>query len=594
MYLIVELSFNAYLLDVASGMELQTDFSQLELYGRSISAAGATLLFWRLLVPFRSHLNITKTLLKYLLITIIVFPIVFMAQKKLIDYLVDSSSSEMRRSAEILSVLKYGIAHGFIEIDELSIDEAVLETAEGKMFVVLAGLLIYTSEEELQKLDSKLDVIAEYAATTQKINETQSNYRNYQYASEKIIKKYREYAQIVIEYDNHLSTTRQKSIDIYQQAIRFGLNRWGAYSIKKNNIERQFLEKKNSLTQLIKQLEDDLSICDNTVCIEEKSKPSIAQINLLLGVNSNWNHWCQEVTKNKPFLCNNSNDMVSFKLQKITESFFIDKFGFDRLYSNKMDYLQSKEFYELFMQSLERHNVPLISQLPLTQHRLIIDDINSHISRYYRQKYEEKVTQLMGEVVRPRLTVGQFSLLPSMQLIYQKALGEIYIEALPITLTRQQFLEGVVQPIYNRQQQELSNKLSSDISWFKQGAPYEESGKNSLRNLVIPPVAIAMSLIFGILNLISLLLNIVFLLVKETTIKRWFAFSILIGAFAITPRFNQYVLTDQQAFEHLINNTQEEYQAAVMVGQWVIQIEPIVYYFGNIIRVNVLDDFEFD
>jgi len=594
LYLIIELSFNAYLLDISASMSALTDLDHLELYGRSISAAGATLLFWRLLIPYKKNLSVSKTLFKFLLISIIVYPTVFLGQKKLIDYMVDSSTAEMRRSAEVLNVLKFGIAHGFVEIDELTLDDLTLETAEGKMFVVLAGLLIYSTNDELKKIDNQLNVIAQYATTTQEMQNTQSSYRDYQYASLKIIEKYRQYAQIVEDYDKQQQCSRKKSISIYQQAIAKALDHWSSYSIKKLDLEYLYQQKESSLILLINQLNQSLSECHKQQCAKKKSVRIIASINQLLGAQSNWLHWCDEDAEKTIVHCSSDANVVAYKLQKITERYLVQQFGFERYYTNKLDFMQSREFYDLFLLSLEKNDVPLSSELPLTQHSLIIDEINLHISQFLKQQYQVKMIALMGIDVRPRLSMGQFTLLPDMQKLYQKALGVLYKQPLPIAMSRQMFLKKMVQPLYQQQQAFLSNKLTSDSSWYEQGAPYAESGKSSLRKLVVPPVAIAMSLVFGILNLISLLLNISFLLIKESSIKRWFGFIFLMLAFMLAPLFKQYVIADQSAFEKLMSYTQKDYAMGIEMAQWIIKVEPMVYSIGNILRVNVLDGFEFD
>lgn len=593
-YLIIELSFNAYLLDVSSSMSLVSDFTHLELYGRSISAAGATLLVWRLLIPFKEKPNLSRTLLKFLLITLIVFPTVFMGQKKLIDYLVDSSTAELRRSAEILSVLKYGIANGFVEIDELSIGELTLKTAEGKMFVVLAGLLIYSSEEELEKIDKQLKVISQYATTTQQVKDTQSIYRNYQYASLKIIEQYRLYSEVVSRYDQQQKAAHQKSVTLYEQAIADAMQRWSSFSIQRINLEYQYQLKQPSLSQLIKELSESVVICQNQTCVKQKSINSVAKINQLLGAQSNWQHWCDISQSIFSINCNSYKEVVDYKLQRMTEQYLIQQFGFEQYYVTKLEYLQSREFYDLFLLSLEKNHVPLLIELSLDQHEKILEEIKLHISMLEKQQYRQEIKVLMGETIRPRLSIGQFTLLPSMQRYYQKALDKMYSEALPINLTRDEFLKQIVEPIYVKRNDYLSNKLASNSSWYEQGAPYADSGKASLRNLVVPPVAIVMSLIFGVLNLISLLLNMFFLIIKENTIKRWFGFVLLITAFIITPYLNEYEISDQKAYENLLTHTQKDYEYSAYFAQWVIKVEPMIYSIGNILRINTLEGFEFD
>ena len=186
-YLVIELSFNARILDVSAAFSPATDFSQLELYGRSISASGATLFAWRLLVPSWSSISLLNIILKFLLIALIVFPVVFIGQKTLVDDLVNQSSNETRRTAEILSLLKFGIANGFVEIDELAVDEMVLQTAEGKMFITLSGLLAYNSRNMREVLERELEKIAGYAIATQQTETSVQLYKSYLYVSNQIM-----------------------------------------------------------------------------------------------------------------------------------------------------------------------------------------------------------------------------------------------------------------------------------------------------------------------------------------------------------------------------------------------------------------------
>ncbi len=170
----------------------------------------------------------------------------------------------------------------------------------------------------------------------------------------------------------------------------------------------------------------------------------------------------------------------------------------------------------------------------------------------------------------------------------------LYKKPVNISLSRDQFVDQFMQPIYAQKIDYLRNKLAADETWFRTGAPYEAEGKTSLRSLLVPPIAISLSLIFGLLNFASLLLNIIFFIFKENTFKRWVGFIALVALFVLIPRFNDYEIADQTAFVQLADNTEKNLGVMIHLLQWVVRTEPIIYPIGNMLRVNMLEGFEFN
>ena len=138
------------------------------------------------------------------------------------------------------------------------------------------------------------------------------------------------------------------------------------------------------------------------------------------------------------------------------------------------------------------------------------------------------------------------------------------------------------------------NKLEADEEWYATDAPYEQSGKTSLRNLIVPPVAIAFSLIFGLMNMINLLISFVFLIFEERLWLRWAGFVVLSGMVILLPSRHAYEIYDQSAYQDLIVETEMNYGKWAMALDWVAKTEPRIYPLGDVLRYHLLNDFGFD
>ena len=142
--------------------------------------------------------------------------------------------------------------------------------------------------------------------------------------------------------------------------------------------------------------------------------------------------------------------------------------------------------------------------------------------------------------------------------------------------------------------QTLLNRLQADPEWYQDGSPYAAAGKDSLRNLVVPAVAIAFSLIFGLLNAINLVLNLLFLLIEEKFWLRWSAFAVLLVLVLMMPLRHDYRIYSQPAYLDLLAETRQHYGGWADFPDWVAKTEPLVYPLGNILRYNLLNGFSFD
>jgi len=225
---------------------------------------------------------------------------------------------------------------------------------------------------------------------------------------------------------------------------------------------------------------------------------------------------------------------------------------------------------------------------------MILQDVSAQLDAKYLAEYSKSVLQQYDTDIKPRIELTEFNQIHKMQNYFAQALGELYDQEVDLNLTLEQFENSHIAPVYFSKFKALLNKLKADESWYHMDAPYEESGKSSLRNLVVPAVAIAFSLIFGLLNFINLILNLLFLLIQEKFWIRWAGFIALVTFILMMPVRHEYQIYSQPAYVDLLSETQKDYGLWADALDWVARTEPLVYPIGNILRHNLLDGFGFD
>jgi hypothetical protein len=599
-YLVVELSFNARILDVSANLALDMDYARLEVYGRTISAAGATILAWRLLVPFHPGLSLLRLVLKFSLIALIVFPLVFVGQKKLVDSLVDYSAPETRRSAEILTLLKYGIANGFVEIDELAIDGLTLKMAEGKMFITLSGLLAYNARQMREVLESRLDRIAGYAIATQQRDDTQRLYRDYLYAREQVVDRFEHYQQLVNELERSQAGTLEEAIRLYESAMNRALASWQDYSkaLQHNpHIEEVDVTRILAIRGLLARAQAELNACDSNGCVVRGMQSLQFELSRQLGFSSPLSDWCQEIVDvqlGRMLDCHADDALVRDRIVNQRRSTLAGQAGLSMPYASKLDYLNSADMRSAVFAALQESGILISSNWRFSEFERMLDDISRQLKTRYRVFYDEQVAAQFGTKLAPRTGLAEFNRIDAMQTYYRQAMQDSSLSGVAHDLSQQVFEDQYIAPVYFARFNALLARLRAGPDWYEAEAPYEESGKASLRNLVVPAVAIAFSLIFGLLNAINLLLNFVFLLIEEKLWLRWLGFAALVSLLLWLPTRQQYRIYGQEAYRDLLVETQRGYGHWAHLLDWVARTEPLVYPLGNLLRYKLMDGFEFD
>ncbi len=163
-YLVVELAFNARLLDVVGSLEGGEAVEGIEKYGRLISGTAVALLVLGKILGNAAKKGKGPVGYFFSLFTIALFcgtamVAVYVGQKKLVDTLVQNSSDENRRRAAVLVPMGKLIKTGVVGVPGLELTEADYETAAGKTFLATFPLQTMSHPSLFQSLEGNVQAI---------------------------------------------------------------------------------------------------------------------------------------------------------------------------------------------------------------------------------------------------------------------------------------------------------------------------------------------------------------------------------------------------------------------------------------------------
>jgi hypothetical protein len=196
MYVIVELSFNARLLDVVGGASPPDVVHSIEYWGRCISGTALALAVWGMgIMPtaHRRHWRLPITLLLLVLSAAASGLAMWHLQKAIVDSFVDRSSGSERRVAMKLNLVERNAVLGVWHLKDIDLTDAMVQSPQGKSFLALMPFMASSFDGVEDKIDANLlgsiqsQVAMEYggpqafyaSAFTQSVNRVYKNYKSY-------------------------------------------------------------------------------------------------------------------------------------------------------------------------------------------------------------------------------------------------------------------------------------------------------------------------------------------------------------------------------------------------------------------------------
>lgn len=487
LYLTVEFAFNARLLDAAGGLASPNAIESMERWGRFLSGFAVALALDGLVVLPLWEIQVwrsSKLVVVLAVVTSISMSAVYYAEKAFVDHLAQQSSAQFRWSAIRLQFMTQAVKGGDLKFKELSLDEHVVSSPEGKSFLAMMPALLYALPDLHERLDPALKKLVD-DKVSRNVGSPSYYYNRYYLPSVVAIKKaYNEYVDGVSRYHQamaNIPNDQARAWRDYESAL--SKHGWTPDSVPRLAYGRVRSSVRSKGVDVPQWWRPD----DRDTFYEAVARTAKARIS--------------DRYQRKAYVLPLD---LSF-------SSFVRSEQVQRQWSSKL------------------HADP---RVPLTT--------NMSLSEVTKVLYDPVLKQVLAE--KEASTVG---------------------------------------------------RLAYPVEAFADGRQFSDEGISAVKSLIVPPIALAFSLMGAVFHILKSLLLLLSLPFKSDRARRFSAFAIA-AALVVAPIFSSNQISKSPAFEKLASKTADKVSPLAAGGMtWIVKIEPYSYPVAEWLRVNVLQGYSF-
>lgn len=589
-YVGFEFAFNAALLDLAAAtFQDAREMDSLARAGETLSGIGFALCLMTPLKRFAA----SGTLASLALLACVTLASIFgmhLAQPWAINRFIDSTSAEQRSQALGLNLFKFGVASGAIQFGSTTLGESPAD----KTLLALIGPMAHGNQKIEQILKGNSQRIFDRVATQGGNDAAQKEWTEYQQARNDVASRYNQYLDQAEQYESALRKTSGKSGQILDQ-IRQAVNAdFTAHQNKVTKFESDYLAQEPTVARRVRELnarsnnrnnyERDLaSIYGFVPALEVFTSIRNATIDDVGVKRGNTTQY--DAKKLFEFAVSDK------KIQVISdESIHSGHMSLmDRAYAKKSDGMPRDMTINDFMRhpqvcskaraKLTASNISVPGNWCPDDERAVMHSVDSKARNKVEREWEAGTKKRLGQVVGPDLTEQQFRSLKSVNDTIARALAKAPCTKGNAYLSAESFKNSCITPELNRRKNEIRETFTAPTEELGEGGRFEDKGRQAVRALLVPSVAMALSLIFSLVAL----LNLGFKLISPLKFARHMVFkAACVGALITAPAF--VLAGKHSAVADLIF---PESRALGPALKWVITMEPAIYSFGKGVPMEI-------
>jgi len=216
-YLILELGFNARLLDIVGGAATTREVHDIEVFGRTLSGIAAALVVFQLMLGRRAA-GSGPAWWKILAAVLATVVVVYFSIKGLVEYLVTTSTPQFRQMATNTTLVQRGLVEGKIRLAGIDDDPTLFAAPEGKAFLAVFPLLALSVQQLEEKTrDVKLELIED--AVSRQLGGNAGYFNAYKKAMEDVRKQYASYSRVAAPSEDDLESRQDKAWNDYLESL---------------------------------------------------------------------------------------------------------------------------------------------------------------------------------------------------------------------------------------------------------------------------------------------------------------------------------------------------------------------------------------
>lgn len=592
-YLIFELSFNARLVD--SIMVSDADyFDQLSYLGRCISGIGFVLVCYSL-IRYKSDRVWWKTMGILVVAGGLAFPVMFFGQEKLINHFVDQSSAEQRMHAQYLILLKKGLANNAVVLKGMQYEKEDLERPAVKTFISNLGFMVFFTPDYIQAVMRNSDQILEHIARQKANKKLDTTYPSYLDARGDVEKSMRQYNDANNQYVKQLNLLPKQAEDIWKDVFVSLQEQWSELQGKQN---KDAVE--DSLDKLMDGLEQyrlGLTSCKQRSFGQQQCLDKIEAVyqkkmmdNFSQHVQSDY--WCQRIAGKMAFVMQGNGyarKMQSdrFVCENQTRDFLRQKMlklkGKDGVYFESWNaFVGSKMVADQVRNKLAPQGIHMPEKYRIGSHKGFTRGVISELTARLKESFLQQSKKDMGQAIEPMLDKQAFVDLPFIQNPLKDALHLAHAHAsVSMNLSELQFRDKILMPVITKELQKERLRLLASAEQFADGQAKEMEGKQYVRSVLVPPVAMGFSMFFALLNLSGIVAGIILLMGGASWLTHSLRGLFMLSVIILPLQFSGEI-AQTATFKSIVDQT---YQSIGNTGGgfivWLSNLQPVIYPLGH-------------
>lgn len=588
-YLVYELAFNSRLVDAAVATLVRSEIFALEMEGRILSGIGLSLLLLRWVRLKKKSL--LRNIAMIALAIAVGFPLMFFGQRWLVDTIVSRTTAEQRMDAQHLLLLKRGLANNALQLDGIPFDEADLESAHTRSFLSVLGLMTFVSPDFIETLKSDADQILDQVITNEANKVLPGRYEDYRELQGAVQESWSDYQDVSDEYWQAQATLNNDAEESWRELQTGLLAEWEELADERNDEDstRQVLALRRSLNnyfQARNQCETGHFRDECLIRLEDIYREEVTQN---LGRYVSPHDWCHE-----PEVVTTTEQQRGRFVTKRKEIQRCDDLSFDHLSQKLAAITQQAMTYEQFLtsaavaertrQELDEKGIQLPDSWRPDDRKTFLNAVTEGPALEVTERANAAMEEQLGYILSLDMDAEEFIASSPIQNQLHAALRPHDDEMLiPLGLDSVAFRDTFIKPQYRATAERERQRLYADTRELANGQPRAEEGKQYVRALIVPPVAMGFSLFFALANAIGLAASIPALLGRR---NRWLPVMINItglGVLIILPMINNAASTKTDTYRYFESEAERSFSPlGGLFATWVINTEPVVYPIGHL------------
>ncbi|MUM78891.1 hypothetical protein GKC30_14780 [Pseudodesulfovibrio sp. F-1] len=543
-------------------------------------------------------------------------------------YIIDPSSGEERLSARYINLLRMALVNDIVVLEDVApADFNGPNSAEARAFLVMLGPLALNSDSLLSwaSNEENVDSVVRKLARLRKVVDTDKEYAKYLDRRDIFIKEvYEPYAAASESYVGQgkpIAEQADKNWKTIHLEIDQGLVN---YKREQKTFEDAYIRlARDKISPKLQQFFEKRAKCSERSssssvrsCQESLDQEYEKLMSRVINPPIPWRNFCKEDNGfdlndtfeairtfgisilsralSSRYDCSYDPQMVGLMLAHWEK----DRFGSHKSNSYGLPYGLSDQGYYSSPQVakavrdnlMNKHGIKLPSNWDIYDRKTFNKAYTLMAQNEANVIWDRKITQLLGGVVKPRLSMNQLTKTSVVASKIKEELVDMYQPGFVFSWSKKEFVTNIIEPALKKRVDDELKVFKTHATKYENGEELMDEGKMLLRTALIPPIAVCLSLLFSFLSAGKLLVSAREILVKEeisSKLMKWLWSAILytlplvtaLGLAAYLP--NPYL--SSQAWDELYNETRQQSVWWPYSSKFVLSVQPVLAYPGDIL-----------